>query len=65
MPKDLTDYEATFLAGIPNAPSVYSSDKNIDLARERQKQVLDAMVKYGNLSQEQADIIYNSVEEIN
>ena len=64
-PKDLTDYEATFLAGIPNAPSIYSSDKNIDLARERQKQVLDAMVKYRNLSQEQADIIYNSVEEIN
>lgn len=62
-PKDLTDYEATFLAGIPNAPSVYSSDKNIDLARERQKQVLDAMVKYGSLSQEQADEIYNSKEE--
>lgn len=64
-PKDLTDYESTFLAGIPNAPSVYSSDKNIDLARERQKQVLDAMVKYGDLSQEQADTIYNSEEEIN
>ena len=65
IPKDLTDYESTFLAGIPNAPSVYSSDNNIDLARERQKQVLDAMVKYGDLSQEQADNIYNSVEETN
>ena len=59
-PSDMTDYEATFLAGIPNAPSIYSSEKNFELARKRQKQVLDAMVKHGYLSQEKAVEIYSS-----
>ena len=65
IPKDLTDYESTFLAGIPNAPSVYSSSKNINLARERQKQVLDSMVKYKKLSQDEANVIYDSVDKVN
>lgn len=58
-PSELTDYEATYLAGIPNAPSIYSSERHSELARQRQKQVLNAMVKYGYLSQEDADRIYN------
>lgn len=58
-PIDMTDYEATFLAGIPNAPSIYSSEKNKDLASQRQKQVLNAMVKYGYLDQDEADLIFN------
>lgn len=60
VPSEMTDYEATFLAGIPNAPSIYSSEKNIDLAKQRQKQVLNAMVKRGYLTQEEADEIYSS-----
>ena len=59
-PAQMTDYEATFLAGIPNSPSIYSSEKNIDLAKQRQKQVLKAMVKQGYLTQEEADKIYSS-----
>lgn len=58
-PTELTDYEATYLAGIPNAPSIYSSNRHSELARKRQKQVLKAMVKYGYLSQEEADRIYD------
>lgn len=57
-PSDLNDYESTFLAGIPNAPSIYSSERNLRLARERQKQVLNAMVKYQKITQEKADAIY-------
>ena len=53
----MTDYEAILLAGIPNAPSVYAPTKNPDLARKRQKQVMDKMVKYEYLSKEEADYI--------
>ena len=44
-PKDLTFYESTYLAGLPNAPSVYS--ENEELAEERRLQVENAMKKYG------------------
>ncbi len=44
-PKDLTLYEATYLAGLPNAPSIYS--ENDELAEERRLQVVNAMKKYG------------------
>lgn len=44
-PKYLTFYEATYLAGLPNAPSIYSSDEK--LGEERRLQVVSAMKKYG------------------
>lgn len=43
-PKDLTFYEATYLAGLPNAPSIYS--ENEELAEERRLQVVNAIEKY-------------------
>lgn len=56
-PSELTDFEATLLAGIPNAPSVYSLNNNPDLAKQRQKQVVRAMVKNNKLTKEEADAI--------
>lgn len=53
-PKDLTLYEATLLAGIPNAPSVYAPTINPNLAKSRQGKVISSMVEYGYLSQEEA-----------
>lgn len=47
------------LAGLPNAPSVYSPTKNPDLAKKRQSAVLNAMVKYGYITTEQKDEIEN------
>lgn len=44
-PIDLSDYEATLLAGVPNAPSVYSPKVNLNLAEERQSIVLKKMVE--------------------
>ena len=44
-PENLTLYEATYLAGLPNAPSIYS--ENDELAEERRLQVVDAMKKHG------------------
>ena len=54
-PKDMTLYDATMLAGIPNAPSVYAPTVNPDLTQSRQEKVIQSMVKYGYLSQEEAD----------
>lgn len=46
--------EATMLAGIPNAPSVYAPTVNPDLAKQRQRQVLDKMLEYGEITLEEA-----------
>lgn len=56
-PKDLTLYEATLLAGVPNAPSVYAPTINPDLAKSRQGKVIRSMVEYGYLSKEEANSI--------
>lgn len=60
LPKDMTDAECIMLAGIPNAPSVYNPNKNPQLAEQRQKQVINKMIQYGYLDQEQANQILNS-----
>ena len=54
-PKDMTKYESTLLAGIPNAPSVYAPTVNLVLAHKRQNIVLGSMVEYGYLTEEEAD----------
>lgn len=56
-PSDLTLSEASMLAGIPNAPSVYAPTVNPDLAKKRQKKVLQTMLKNNYISQEQ----YNEI----
>ena len=56
-PKDLTLDESTMLAGIPNAPSVYAPTANMDLCKKRQAKVIRSMVKYGYISQDEADKI--------
>jgi len=56
-PIELNLYEATLLAGVPNAPSVYAPTVNPDLAINRQKKVIRSMVEYGYLSQEEANKI--------
>lgn len=57
---EMTDYEAILLAGIPNAPSVYAPTKNPELAKQRQKQVIDKMVKYQYLTEVEASKILSS-----
>jgi membrane peptidoglycan carboxypeptidase len=54
-PVDLTIKEAATLAGIPNAPSIYSLDNNPDLAAQRQKHVLESMARYGYLTHAEAE----------
>lgn len=57
IPKDMTPYESTLLAGIPNAPSAYALTKNPDLAHQRQKRVLEKMIKYGYITKKEAEAI--------
>lgn len=46
----MTLYEASMLAGIPNAPSLYAPTVNPELAKQRQKLVINSMYNYGYIS---------------
>ena len=54
-PAQLTDSEAVLLAGLPNAPSLYSPTANPELALKRTRVVLDRMVEARVLTREQAE----------
>ena len=62
-PIDMTEYESSMLAGIPNARSVYALTKNPDLAKQRQNQVLDRMVKYEYITEEEKQNILKTEEQ--
>lgn len=53
-PEDLTDYESTLLAGVPNAPSKYAPTVNLKLAEKRQEQVVERLVACGLFTKERA-----------
>ena len=57
-PKEMNEHESSLLAGIPNAPSIYAPTKNPDLARQRQRQVLEKMVKYEYITEEEKNAIW-------
>lgn len=52
---ELTDSQAVFLAGLPNAPSLYSPDSSIYLAYRRMTVVVQRMISYDVISVETAD----------
>jgi len=56
-PNEITLAEACMLAGIPNAPSVYSPTVNKEYCKSRTKKVIDDMVEYGYITKEVADLI--------
>lgn len=60
---ELTLAEASMLAAIPQSPALNPID-NFDLARERQRIVLDFMVEQGYITAEQADIAYGQELQI-
>lgn len=53
-PSGLSDAESVLLAGVPNAPSAYSPDKNMKQAVRRAGQVLKSMVRDKVITQEEA-----------
>lgn len=60
-PEEMSDYECTLLAGIPNAPSVYSPTKNPALAAKRQLKVVERMEACGYFSTEEAETVAETV----
>lgn len=62
VPEDMTLAECALLAGIPNAPSVYSPKENKDLSIKRQKIVLNSMLENNYITQKEYD---DALEEIN
>lgn len=56
--KDLTVGEASFLAGLPQAPSRYSPYLNPYLAQKRHYKVLMSMVREGFITKAEAEDIY-------
>ena len=55
--KDLDLAQSTFLAGLPQAPSVYSpySSNSSNLWKKRQKEVLDAMLRSHMITKDESD----------
>ena len=56
-PVEMSQYESTLLAGIPNAPSRYAPTKSQELAEKRQMQVLRRMEACGYFSKEEAETV--------
>lgn len=56
-PEEMSEYESTLLAGIPNAPGRYAPTKSQELAEKRQMQVLRRMEACGYFSQEEAETV--------
>lgn len=52
-PSELSLDEATLLAGLPNAPSLLALSRNMEAARNRQKDVLEAMLSAGTITEEE------------
>ena len=51
-PSEMNFNECTLLAGIPNAPTNYNPVANPELARERQAQVIEKMIRAGYLDRD-------------
>lgn len=56
---ELSLAEASFLAGLPQAPSRYSPFTNPDQAKDRHREVLRRMVEEEYISQEEADLAFS------
>ncbi len=58
--KELTLAEASILAGIPKSPSNYSPTQNPEAAKQRQRIILDSMVKNEYITEEEMEEAYNT-----
>ena len=56
-PQEMNDYEATLLAGVPNAPSVYSPKVNPELSKKRQEKIIDCLIECEYITADEGDKI--------
>lgn len=61
---DLTLAEATLLAGIPQQPADYDLFDNFDAVKQRQRIVLNLMVRHGYLNPIEAQFVYATPVEL-
>ncbi len=54
-PSEMSDLISVFLAGLPNAPSIYSPDNSVYLATRRMTVILQLMINYDIITVEKAD----------
>lgn len=59
-PDKLTKAQATILAGLPQAPAVYQLSDGLELAKQRQRMVLEKMVEEHYLTEDEISLIYMS-----
>ncbi|MCQ5120671.1 transglycosylase domain-containing protein [Massilicoli timonensis] len=62
-PDQLTKAQATMLAGLPQAPANYQLSDGYELAKKRQKQVLEAMVEQEVITEKEMRTIYKEAVE--
>lgn len=60
---EMTLEDSTMMAGIPNAPSVYSPTVNPDLTKSRQEKVISSMVENNYLSDTDANNLINNLDK--
>lgn len=65
VPSEMTEYESTLLAGVPNAPSKYAPSRNLELAEKRQQQVLRRMEACGCFTKEEAETVSVQMVAVN
>ena len=63
LPSELSEYECAMLAGVPNAPSVYSPDGENELTVQKTEIVLDSMVRNKIITWEDAGRIKKRIIE--
>ncbi|WNQ11056.1 PBP1A family penicillin-binding protein [Paenibacillus aurantius] len=56
--KDLDLAESSLLAGVPKGPRYYSPYLDMNNAKDRQRLILDAMVRHNDITKEEADRAY-------
>jgi penicillin-binding protein 1C len=61
---ELTDSQATLLAGLLQAPSALDPRSNLAGARDRQRVVLDSMVTVGSLTEAESDRVWSAPLEL-
>lgn len=59
--KDLSLAESSMLAGVPKGPKYYSPYRDMKNAKDRQKNILQAMIECGYITKSQADQAYNEM----
>lgn len=63
-PQEMTEYESTLLAGVPNSPSRFAPSKHPELAAKRQLVVVKRLEACGYFSTEEAETVAETAAQV-